>query len=132
MPVSAPAQFLNLDLVLKSKSNLTTIIKYFDEKAFVLSHEEYNGQWTLVMELADEELARNPSEYTQRFLAIISAFPDAIRDVWKACTSRTFAYGFDGGSNSPALESTISVDLLVQIARVSADIGITVYPFCQS
>ena len=132
MPVSAPAQFLNLDLVLKSKSDLTTIIKYFDEKAFVLSHEEYNGQWTLVMELADEELARNPSEYTQRFLAIISAFPDAIRDVWKACTSRTFAYGFDGGSNSPALESTISADLLVQIARVSADIGITVYPFRQS
>src|SRR5215475_13605922 len=41
MPVSTPAQFINLDLVLKSKSDLSTIIKYFDEKAFVLHHEEY-------------------------------------------------------------------------------------------
>jgi hypothetical protein len=129
MPVSTPAQFLNLDLVLKSKSDLDTIIKYFDEKAFVLHHEEYNGQWMLVMELADQELARNPSEYTERFLEIISEFPDSVRDVWKACTSRSFAYGFDGGSNSPALEATIDARLLLQMARVGADIGITVYPF---
>lgn len=131
MPVSTPAQFLNLDLVLKSKSDLSTIIDYFDEKAFVLHHEEYNGEWMLVMELADQELARNPSEYTRRFLEIISEFPETVRDVWNTCTSRAFAYGFDGGFNSAALEAAISASLLLQIAQASADVEITVYPFRQ-
>jgi hypothetical protein len=120
-----------LDLVLKSNSDLGVIVEYFDEKAFVLSHHEHNGEWTLVLELAQEELARDPNKYTQRFLAIISEFPDEVRDVWKACTTRTFSYGFDGGSNSAALDTAISADLLLQIARGSADIGITVYPFRQ-
>ena len=128
---TAPAQFLNLDLVLKSNSDLSVIIEYFGEKAFVLSHHEYNGEWTLVLELAEEELAKNPDTCTQRFLAIISEFPGEVGDAWKACTSRTFAYGFDGGSNSPALDTTISTELLLQMAQVSADIGITVYPFRQ-
>ena len=131
MPLTAPAQFLNLDLVLKSNSDLSAIVKYFGEKAVVLSHQEHDGERTLVLELAEGELPQDPSKYTQCFLAIISEFPDAVRDVWNACTSRTFAYGFDGGSNSPALEATISADLLLQIARVGADIGITVYPFRQ-
>jgi hypothetical protein len=131
MPLATPTQFLNLDLVLKSSSGLSEVIKHFDEKALVLSHHEYNGEWTLVLELAEEELGHNPSQYTERFLAIIAEFPDDIRDVWKACTSRTFAYGFDGGSNSPALETAISADLLLQIGQVGADIGITVYPFRQ-
>ena len=99
------------------------------KRRFVLSHDEHNGEWTLVLELA--EAARDPSTSTQRFLAIISEFPDDVRDAWKACSSRTFSYGFDGGCNSPALDTTISTELLLQLARVNADIGITVYPFRQ-
>ncbi|WP_246738509.1 hypothetical protein [Bradyrhizobium sp. CCBAU 051011] len=53
-------------------------------------------------------------------------------DLWKACTSRTFSYGFERGADYPALDTTISADLLRQIARIDADIAITVYPFQQS
>jgi hypothetical protein len=120
-----------LDLILKSNLDLSVIINNLDEKVFVLSHHEHNGEWTLVLELAEEGLARDPNTYTRRFLAIISKFPDDVRDVWKACSSRTFSYGFDGGCNSPAFDTTISADLLLQLARVSADIGITVYSFRQ-
>jgi hypothetical protein len=129
MPLTAPAQFLNLDLVLKSNSDLSVIIQYFADEAFVLSHHQHGGEWTLVLELAEEELTQDPNVCTQRLLAIISGFPDDVRDVWEACTSRTFSYGFDGGCNSPALDTTISTDLLRQLARVGADIGMTVYPF---
>src|SRR6516165_4770785 len=122
MPQTEPARFLNLDLVLKSKSDLSTIIEYFEKKAHVLTHQEHDGEWTLVLETA-EEGSKDPSQYTERFLADISQFPDAVRDVWDACTSRTFSYGFDGGYNSAALEATISADLLLQIARLGADIG---------
>ena len=128
MPLTAPAQFINLDLVLKSKSDLSVIVEHVDRQSFILSHEEFSGEWILVLELVEEESTPDPGNYTQRFLTMISEFPDKARTVWKACTSRTFSYGFDGGSNGPALDATISADLLVQIAGLGADIGITVYP----
>jgi hypothetical protein len=63
---------------------------------------------------------------------MISELPAGVRDAWDACTLRTFSYGFDGGANSPALEATISADLLRQLAHAGIDIGITVYPVRQS
>jgi hypothetical protein len=131
MPPTAPAQFLNLDLVLRSRADLSAIIGYSDEKAFVLSHHEHDGEWTLVLELAEDRLACDPADYTRRFLAMISEFPAGVRDRWNACTSRTFSYGFDGGANAPSLEATICADLLRQLAHVGVDIGISVYPFRQ-
>jgi len=130
MPPIVPTVFLNLDLVVKSRSDPGVVIKHFGESAFVLSHHEFDGEWTLVLELVDDNF-KDPGTYTQRFLAIISEFPDQARDAWKACTSRTFSYGFEGGSNSSAFDTTISADLLLQIAQVGADIGITVYPWHQ-
>jgi hypothetical protein len=132
MPPTAPARFINLDLVLKSYANFSAIIGYFDEKAFVLSHHEHDGEWTLGLELAEDKPARDPAEYTQRFLAMISELPADVRDTWDACSSRTFSYGFDGGVNAPALDVTISADLLRQIAEAGIDIGVTVYPVRQS
>ena len=117
--------------MLKSGSDLSELIKYLDDKAFVVAHEKYNGEFILVLELSAEDLAQDPQDYTKRFLAIIAEFPDEVREIWESCSSRAFSYGFDGGANSPALDTTISADLLLQVARVCADIAITVYPFHQ-
>jgi hypothetical protein len=131
MPTTAPARFINLDLVLKSHAELSALISHFDEKAFVLSHHEHNGEWTLVLELAEDKPARDPAKHTERFLAMISEFPADVRHAWDACTLRTFSYGFDGGANAPALDTNLSADLLRQMAQAGIDIGITVYPVRQ-
>jgi hypothetical protein len=132
IPTTAPARFINLDLVLRSHAELRAIVGHLDEKAFALSHHEHDGQWTLVLELAEDKPERDPAEYTRRFLAMISEFPADLRDAWNACTSRTFSYGFDGGANAPALDVTISAELLQQMAHEGVDIGISVYPVRQS
>ena len=131
MSLTTPARFLNLDLVLRSNSDLSPIIRYFGERVIVLTHEEYNGKWILALELADELVLEDPASYTEGFLAMMSEFPDDVREFWNACTSRTFSYGFDGGANSAALDATIKAYLLMQMSRFGADIGITVYPFRQ-
>jgi hypothetical protein len=130
MARTAPAQFINLDLVLKSRSDLGVIVTHFGARAIVLTHRLYDGEWTLVLELT-EGLSQDPGEYTQKFLTVISDFSDAAWDVWRACASRTFSYGFHGGINSAAIDTTISADLLLQIAQVRADVGISVYPYRQ-
>lgn len=83
----------------------------------------------LVFELSFAGPEPNPRSCTQQLLAIIDQFPDAMLELWKSCISRTFDYGFEGGYNNPALETTIPADLLMQIGRIGADIGITVYPY---
>lgn len=123
--MTAPARFLNLDVVLKSKSNLGALVKHLDQRVFVLSDQEYEGEHLINLELTSKQ---DPRECTQRFLAIIDEFPDAVLDLWKGCISRTFSYGFEGGCDCPALDTTIPADLLLEIGRVGADIGITVYP----
>jgi hypothetical protein len=99
-----------------------------DQRVFVLSDQEFERQF-VVLELTGKEPAQDARWCTQQFLTIIDEFPDAVLDLWKRCASRTFSYGFDGGCDYPALDTTTTADVLLEIARVGADIGITVYPY---
>jgi hypothetical protein len=129
MKMAALSHFLNLDLVLRSNSDLGALVRHLDQRVFVISDQEFEGRFLLVLELTGKDSGQDAQWCTQQFLTIIDKFPDAVLDVWRGCTSRTFSYGFEGGRNSPALDTTIAADLLLRIARVGADIGITVYPY---
>jgi hypothetical protein len=126
----AAPEFLNLDVMLKSNVSFDAVIGYLGESVVVLSHHEHERQFTLVLELAEQ--IDDAQSCTQQFLAIIEALPDTVMNLWKACTSRTFSYGFDSGTVHPALDTTISADLLRRIAAIDADIEITVYPLHQA
>jgi len=122
--------FLNLDVVLKSNSDLGPLIHHLDQKVIVLAHEQFEHQFLLNLELNGESPTDDPVSCTLEFLTLIESLPDAARAHWNSCTSRTFSYGFEGGRDHPALDTTITADLLLRIAGLGADIGITVYP-CQ-
>jgi hypothetical protein len=122
------SHFVNLDLVLKSNSDFSALIKHLDQSVFVLTHQEHGQQFLLVLEVSDMD-CNDPGSCTQQFLSLIESFSDAARELWDRCTSRTFSYGFEGGCKFPALDTTIRVDLLRRIVSVGADIGITVYPY---
>ncbi|WP_298371306.1 hypothetical protein [uncultured Bradyrhizobium sp.] len=126
--MATPAQFLNLDLVLKSNSDLGALVAHLDQGVFVVLHQEFERQFLLVLELASDEPAQDPRSRTEQFLAIIDALPDAMRALWEGCTSRTFSYGFEGGCDGAALDTTIPADLVLRIGQADAEIGITVYP----
>ena len=127
--MAALSHFLNLDLVLRSNSDLGALVKYLDpQRVYVVSDQEFEGRFLLVLELTGKDSGQDAQWCTQQFLAIIDEFPDAVLDVWRGCTSRTFSYGFEGGCDFPALDTTITADLLLRIGQVGANIGITVYP----
>jgi len=128
--MAALSHFLNLDLVLRSNSALGPLVKHIDsQRVFVISDQEFEGRFLLVLELTGKEEPEHDAQWcTRQFLTIIDEFPDAVLDVWKGCASRTFSYGFEGGCDFPALDTTITADLLLRIGQVGANIGITVYP----
>jgi hypothetical protein len=94
----------------------------------VLAHDKFQGQFLLNLEISSQD-RNDPKSCTQQFLMLIESFPDAARALWDGCTSRTFSYGFRGGCDYPALDTTITANLLLRIARLGGDIGITVYPY---
>lgn len=122
--------FLNLDVVLKSNSDLGPLVHHLDQKVIVLAHEEFERQFLLVLELSDSDSTKDVGWCTRQFLTLIEALPEAERTLWNGCMSRTFSYGFEGGRDFPALDTTITSELLLRIAELGAEIGITVYP-CQ-
>jgi hypothetical protein len=122
------SHFLNLDLVLKSNSEFSALIGYLDQSVFVLTHQEHEQQFLLALE-TNGTGCNDSAACTCQFLTLIESLPDPARELWDGCTSRTFSYGFEGGCDFPALDTTIPTDLLLRIARLGADIGITVYPY---
>ncbi|WP_139020652.1 hypothetical protein [Bradyrhizobium sp. ORS 285] len=119
------SHFLNLDLVLRSKSDLTELIAHLDQGVYVLHHQEHEQEFLLVLETTD---ALDPIVCTEQFLTVIEALPEPAKALWNGCTSRTFSYGSEGGREFPALDITIPADLVLRIAALGAAIGITVYP----
>jgi hypothetical protein len=122
------SHFLNLDLVLKSNSDCSALIGYLNQSVFALQHQEHDQQFMLALETNGTD-CNDPGACTQQFLTLIESFPEAARKLWDGCSSRTFSYGFEAGRDFPALDATITADLLLRIARLGADIGITVYPY---
>ena len=125
--MTTPAQFLNLDVVLKSSANLSGLTGYLKGKILILNKKEYHNEYILAFELSSQK--ENPQEYTDAFISLINHFPTEIMDIWNACTSRVFDYGYYGGAHSPALSTTIGADLLGQMASLRIDARVTVYPF---
>ncbi|WP_315813594.1 hypothetical protein [Bradyrhizobium sp. SZCCHNR2028] len=125
--MAALSHFLNLDLVLTSRADLTPLITHLDQSIYVLHHQEHEQQFLLVLETNETE-SPHPIACTEQFLTVIEALPEPARALWDSCTSRTFSYGFEGGREFPALDTTIPADLVLRIAMLGAAIGITVYP----
>ncbi|CCE10200.1 conserved hypothetical protein [Bradyrhizobium sp. STM 3843] len=128
--MAALSHFLNLDLLLKSKTDFTPLIEHLDQSVYVLHHQQHEQEFLLVLELSDMD-RKDLKSRTENFLTIVDALPDEACKLWEGCISRIFSYGFEGGCDGPALDTTIPADLLGRIAKVGADIGITVYP-CRS
>ncbi|GLH77688.1 hypothetical protein SSBR45G_25960 [Bradyrhizobium sp. SSBR45G] len=126
--MAALSHFLNLDLVLRSPADFTALIAHLDQSVYVLHHQQHEQQFLLVLETNGTE-APDPIRCTQQFLTLVESLPSTATELWNGCTSRTFSYGFEGGCKFRALDTTIPADLLLRIARLGANIGITVYPY---
>ena len=53
--MAALSHFLNLDLVLRSNSDLGALVRHLDQRVFVISDQEFEGRFLLVLELTGKE-----------------------------------------------------------------------------
>ncbi|HKR25466.1 MAG TPA: hypothetical protein VJS15_09420 [Allosphingosinicella sp.] len=124
--------YLNTDLELVSKDDLTALATYLKDRKWSALHagRRPDGTWLGVFEAphGDQEA---PEPTISTMLALLSALPEPLQKEWRSCSKRDFNIGYQAGTDR-RLEQALPNDLLKQIAALGASISITLYPAHES
>ena len=125
-----PAQFLNLDLEIRSKGDLAPLAAYLKQRINLLHVGEGDGEFQLTAEPPSGGLIGQTAEKcTEELLSVLGALPKAQRGLFEDCHVRVFDYGFDGGLESPSLSVDLPAAQLRRICELGVSLRITVYPY---
>ena len=124
-----PASFLNLDLELESKSDLSSLAEFLGSRNHVLFDGRVPQGYRLHIEpLILGTLNGSVRKCTDHFLKLLESMPPEILPIWQSCKSRTFDYGFDGGAESSPLAVLLTSAQISRIAQFGLSIRVTIYP----
>lgn len=140
MPEFSP-HFLNLDVYLFSKVDLTPLIEFFGNRVFVL----YSGKiepdlYRVDLETTSYRIKHSPERYIQEFLDLFDSIPEQLIPLWRKRKSIVFDIGIQGGAIPPPYPtepgakldvffSSLGSKTLSRIGTLKGTIEITVYPF---
>lgn len=119
-------RYLNVDLVISSKEELTPIVESFDQDVMVL----FNGKWAehyrAVFEIAGSHAAAN--EDIAYFCSLIEGLEGKAEELWQGAFSREFDVGFESGLRGECAFAVLQTAVVKRIAESGASVSITLYP----
>lgn len=118
-------RYLNVDLEIESKSDLSKIVEEFGEDVIVLHCGEMRGYQHASFE------APNPSEadhIINHFCLLVEELTKEAREVWDGCCSRVMDVGYESGTTPRNFRSEIRASTVQRVAAIGASIVITIYP----
>ena len=119
------AQFLNVDLDLKSSADPSTLVKAWTNRVLSI-HLGKNGRRHWVrFELAAQ--ISDPAQVILRFCRLVQRLNHAERVVWNRASSREFDIGLQAGLEWRAAEWVLHPTVIRAVRDVDARIRITVY-----
>jgi hypothetical protein len=116
--------FLNVDLELRSATELTELVAALEPGAMALTCAAMAGGY-----FANLELATQPTEAEEAirsFVLLIEALPPRARELWNQA-SRDFSIGVDAGSTPHSFEIALTPSVLRLAADVGARVTFVVY-----
>lgn len=125
-----PAQFINLDVDLKSSLNLTAIKEYLDPSVSILTCDFFQDDFFLSMEpILNEDITFDAHSCTEYMLNVLEQLPTQYQELMKSSTC-SFDYGFEGGANDyKPLHVELTTSQLARMAALNVTIKITIYPY---
>ena len=124
----AASHFLNLDLELNSRSDLSPLAKHLKRTSAILYNGPSGNGFRLCAEpIVGGRFCTSPRICTTFFLDALKALPPRLAALLSSCSSRFFDYGFEGGLQSKPLYVTLPASHLARIARLGAQVRVTVY-----
>jgi hypothetical protein len=130
MPAISPANFLNLDLEMESRSDLSSLAEYFARAGVVLYNGPCPNGYRLAVEPDIEGSSGPDAEVcTKHFIALASSLPEHLYAAWRDCVLRVFDYGFVGGIESTPVSMSISPESLQLLVQLGVGVRVTIYPY---
>jgi hypothetical protein len=124
-PARSETGFLNVDLDLWSGTSLDPLLAAFGRKAVVL-HAGWDGRsFRARLELASE--GNSPDAVLRRFARLVERLPRRARAMWNRASVREFNVGIQAGEGPHSFDFKLEPATVRAVARIDAQIGMTVY-----
>ena len=119
-------RYLTVDLVVKSREDLTPIVNDFGEEVFVLHNGKTGDFYHAYLEIS--ERYEGPNKEIGFFCSLIEALGPVERQIWDNCFSKTFDIGYECGDSNRSFSSELRPEVIERIANCGGSIEITIYP----
>jgi hypothetical protein len=119
-------QYLNTDLEIESKSDLSKIVGHFGDDVLVHHHGEIRGYQHASVSIAGGSTDANAT--IDYFCDLIESLPTEARQIWDGCCSRVFDVGYESGTSPQNFRSEIRASTIARVGNLGASIAITIYP----
>ena len=117
-------QFLNIDLDIEARVDLSPIIEEFGTRVSVMRYDKIDDIYIASFETRFSE----ENEIIEEYIALINGLSPATRTIWDNCLRREFDIGYDSGDIPNNFRSVLSPKSIELIARVGGSIAISIYP----
>ncbi|MFY8275473.1 hypothetical protein AAEU32_15225 [Pseudoalteromonas sp. SSDWG2] len=122
----ADIQFLNVDLELESKHDISALVADLDKSAVVLHYDKDETRQLARIETKGE--SGSPDKAINELCELIESCSKAGLKQWLSCSRRTFDLGFNSGQSPKCFNEAIHADTLLRISAIGAGIEVTIYP----
>ena len=119
-------RYLNVDLEIESKSDLSKIVEEFGEDVSVLYCGEMRGYQHASFEMPGNTAGAD--ETISHFCWLVEQLTKEAREVWDGCCSRVMDVGYESGTSPQNFRSEIRASTVQRVAAIGASIVITIYP----
>lgn len=120
--------FINVDLDIESKYDISPIIRDFGDKVFILNDEpHYEGSHNLSVELNDSWCQQDPETLILGYIELIKNFSDDAKDAWNKAHKKAFDLGYECGFQPYSINNELSTDTINAVASVGASVIFTLY-----
>lgn len=119
--------YLNTDLLIESKSDLSRIVQEFGDDVSVLYHGETRGYQHASFEVDRSGTSAGADEVINAFCDLVENLPEEAREIWDGCCSNVFDIGYESGPSPRSFRSELRAPTIRRVAAIGASVVITIY-----
>ncbi len=120
-------RYLNVDLLIKSREDLSPIVEEFGEDVLVLSNDKVGEFYYAYFEIAGSHAGAN--EDIEYFCSLIEGLEEENRKLWENSFYRIFDIGYESGTSNNSYSSDLRGSVIKRISEANANIRVTIYPY---
>ena len=119
------AVYLNVDLEIRSQSNLMPLVDALRPRLFVLHAGRVRGAFFASFEISG--LTLPPDMANRRLARVLSDLPPSVRSLWKRAHDRVYEIGLRKTAGRATFSLAFRPETVKRIARMNARVALTLY-----